>query len=80
MPLSYVADMKTYEILFMNKHMVDSFGRDMTGEICWKAFREEITPCLHCNNDRLVDQNGRPTGVKVSRGEKPRDRKMVHQL
>ena len=33
----YVADMETYEILFMNKYIKNLFG-DRAGEICWKAF------------------------------------------
>jgi len=35
----YVADMETYEILFMNKYMKDSFGADFTGKICWEELR-----------------------------------------
>jgi len=67
----YVTDMKTYKILFMNKHMVDSFGRDMTGEICWKAFRGESKPCVHCTNDKLIDRNNVPTGVVVWNDKNP---------
>lgn len=61
----YVADMETYEILFMNKHMVESFGRDMTGEICWNVFREEGKPCGCCTNAQLVDSRGKPNGVHI---------------
>ncbi|MBU8910627.1 MAG: response regulator [Desulfobacterales bacterium] len=61
----YVADMETYEILFMNKHMKDKFGADFTGKICWEVFRHESGPCSHCTNDNLLDQEGNPTGVKV---------------
>jgi PAS domain S-box-containing protein len=43
----YVADMHNYEILFMNKHMIDAFGGDFTGRICHEAFRGEIAPCVH---------------------------------
>ncbi len=71
----YVADMKTHEILFMNKHMIDSFGRDMTGEICWKAFRKESKPCLCCTNDTLVDKNNVPTGVAVWNDKNPISKK-----
>ncbi|BHH83800.1 PAS domain S-box protein [Desulforhopalus sp. 52FAK] len=71
----YVADMDTYEILFMNQHMIDSFGQDMTGEICWKAFRGESAPCLHCTNDKLVDTNNVPTGVVVWNDENPKTEK-----
>ncbi|MCG8568341.1 MAG: diguanylate cyclase [Desulfobacterales bacterium] len=61
----YVADMDTYEILFMNQHMIESFGRDLTGEICWDVFRGEKGPCAHCTNADLVDEFGTPTGVCV---------------
>lgn len=67
----YVADMETYEILFMNKHMVESFGRDLTGEVCWKVFRGESGPCAHCTNDKLLDENGKPAGVDIWQGKNP---------
>jgi len=67
----YVADMETYEILFMNKYMIESFDRDLTGEICWDAFRGESGPCPHCTNDQLIDENGNPTGVCVWQDKNP---------
>ena len=67
----YVADMKTHEILFMNKFMVESFGRDMIGEICWKSFRNESGPCSHCTNDRLINKDGKPAGVCVWENKNP---------
>jgi len=67
----YVADMETHEILFMNKHMIEAFGRDMTGELCWDAFRKESEPCRHCTNDQLIDDNGKPAGVCVWHGKNP---------
>ncbi len=54
--------METFEVLFANKSMKNSFGRDMTGEICWKVFRGESNPCHHCTNDQLIDEKGRPAG------------------
>ncbi|MCB2169619.1 MAG: PAS domain S-box protein [Deltaproteobacteria bacterium] len=67
----YVADMQTHEILFMNRNMIESFGRDMTGEICWEAFRDETGPCPNCTNRQLVDDRGRPTGVISWKGRNP---------
>ncbi|NNL76758.1 MAG: response regulator, partial [Desulfobacterales bacterium] len=67
----YVADMETYEILFMNKHMVASFGKDLTGEICWNVFRNEAGPCPHCTNDQLIDAKGEPADVCVWQGKNP---------
>jgi PAS domain S-box-containing protein len=67
----FVADMETHEILFMNKCMVNSFGRDMTGEICWDAFRGEAGPCSFCTNDKLINESGRPTDVCVWHDRNP---------
>ena len=67
----YVADMESHEILFMNRFMIEGFGRDMTGEICWQSFRGEAGPCSNCTNERLVDENGRPTGVCEWEGKNP---------
>jgi len=71
----YVADMETYEILFMNKHMIESFSMDMTAEICWDVFRGESGPCPHCTNDRLINARGEPTGVCVWQDKNPITRK-----
>ncbi|MGM0428044.1 MAG: PAS domain-containing hybrid sensor histidine kinase/response regulator, partial [Thermodesulfobacteriota bacterium] len=57
----YVADMNTYEILFMNRYMRGLFG-NRVGEICWETFHDgQSGPCAFCTNDRLVDASGRPT-------------------
>ena len=59
----YVADMKTYEILFVNKYTHDIFG-DVLGNICWKTFpADQSGPCDFCTNDKLVDANGEPVGI-----------------
>jgi len=67
----YVADMETYEVLFMNRYMIETFGRDMTGDTCWKVFRGESGACPHCTNDQLLDSDGKPTGVHVWQGLNP---------
>ena len=67
----YVADMETYEILFMNQHMRASFGKDLVGEICWNVFRGASGPCTHCTNDQLLDAEGYPTGVVIWEGHNP---------
>ena len=61
----YVADLETYEILFMNEHMRECFGQDFVGEICWDVFRHDSEPCSHCTNDKLLDSDGQPAGVYV---------------
>ena len=65
----YVADMETYEIIFMNKNMIETFGKDFTGEKCWKVFRGESKPCHDCTNEKLIDENGKPVGVYAWQGQ-----------
>jgi PAS domain S-box-containing protein len=59
----YVADMDSYEILFMNKYIIDAFGGDFTGRLCYQVLRGLSHSCDHCTNDRLLDAQGQPTGV-----------------
>lgn len=59
----YVADMQTYEVLFINDYMKKIFG-DITGQICWQSIQTgQNGPCTFCTNDKLVDANGRPLEV-----------------
>jgi PAS domain S-box-containing protein len=67
----YVADMETHEILFMNKNMVEIFGGDLTGEVCWKVFRGNSGPCPHCTNHKLLDENQNPAGVSIWQDKNP---------
>ncbi len=67
----YVADMETYDILFMNRFMREVFGSDMVGQQCWHVFRDETGPCPQCSNSRLLDDAGRPTGLLVWEGKNP---------
>jgi diguanylate cyclase (GGDEF)-like protein len=65
----YVSDMDTYEILYVNNYMVKSFGKNVTGEMCYKVFRNEDKPCPDCTNRALVDDKGKPAGLIVWDGE-----------
>ena len=63
--LVYVADMESYEILFLNKYGRKIWG-DIVGKRCWQALQVNQTgPCTFCTNDKLVDVEGIPTGVYV---------------
>ncbi|MDO9035100.1 MAG: PAS domain S-box protein, partial [Methanoregula sp.] len=59
----YVADMKTYELLFINKYGRDIWG-EIEGKVCWQTIQSgQDRPCPFCTNDRLVDDNENPTGI-----------------
>jgi len=58
--LVYVADMKTYEIIFVNKHMQNIFG-NIEGKVCWQTIQIDQTgPCGFCTNNKIVDSEGVP--------------------
>lgn len=62
----YVTDMKSHEVLFMNDHMKDLFGIDLTGSLCWESFHEDLKgPCDFCTNDKLTDADGNPVFPKL---------------
>jgi PAS domain S-box-containing protein len=71
----YVADMETYEILLMNKHMCETFGYGLVGKKCWKEFRQGHGPCDHCGNDRLLNEKGEPSGLMIWEDMNPLSRK-----
>lgn len=61
--LVYVADMQSYEVLFINRYGKEQLG-DVTGQICWQKLQKgQMGPCPFCTNNQLVDNDGRPTGI-----------------
>lgn len=63
--LVYVTDMDTREIIFINQYGKNIWG-DIVGKLCWKSLQSGQTgPCDFCTNDKLLDENGVPTGVLV---------------
>jgi two-component sensor histidine kinase/DNA-binding response OmpR family regulator len=61
--LVYVIDIKTYEILFINKYVRNLFG-DIVGKKCWQTIQTtENGPCSFCKNSKLFDEKGKSTGV-----------------
>ncbi|MFA5904812.1 MAG: PAS domain S-box protein [Desulfobacula sp.] len=62
----YITDLKTYEILFMNKYLKQFFSEDLIGKVCWQSFREnQDGPCEFCTNRNLIDAAGKPTGSNI---------------
>jgi len=61
----YVSDMKTYEIMYANKKLLETLGLkdDMgfKGQKCWQVFyKDQEGPCSFCTNKRLLDPDGNP--------------------
>lgn len=59
----YIVDMKTCEILFVNKYAQEVWG-DITGQKCWEVLQEGQTgPCEFCTNNKLLNKDGTPADV-----------------
>lgn len=61
----FVADCQTFEILFVNRNMAETFGNNMVGQKCWQAVRGQKDVCTDCPNNRLFDDNGQSAGLIV---------------
>ena len=59
----YIADMQTYEVLFVNDYGKNAWGTDIEGTRCYKSLQGLDAPCSFCTNDKLLDAAGMPVGV-----------------
>jgi len=61
-----VSDFETHEVLFLNQFGQDIWGSDAIGKPCWQTLQAGQTgPCSFCTNDKLLDQEGKQTGIYV---------------
>ena len=68
----YVADMNTYEVLFVSRQLESIYGNDLIGKKCWQALQFGQTgPCPFCTNEKFLDAEGEPTGVYVWERQNP---------
>lgn len=61
---THVVDIKTYEVVFVNRAFSDSRG-DLAGTICHQAIYQEDSPCIHCKIKDLVNEDGYPNGKTI---------------
>lgn len=58
----YVADMASYELLYMNQYAADLFGKDWQGQLCYSILQSGQTgPCEFCPNHLLVKDGSHGT-------------------
>ncbi len=67
----FAADLKTHEIIFMNRHSETLLNVRREGQPCYEVVRGEPRPCANCSNDTLLDPDGRPTGPLVWEDRNP---------
>lgn len=63
--LVFVADMQTYEMIFVNRSMARAFGSDAVGRTCYEVFRGEQAPCHKCTNEAMLEARYQPHGQMI---------------
>jgi two-component system phosphate regulon sensor histidine kinase PhoR len=57
----YVADLETYELLYMNKYGSQLFGGNWQNKSCYTVLQTgRVSPCAFCTNDQLL-RDGKPS-------------------
>ena len=60
----YLADFDSYEILYMNKEMIEQRG-NLVGRKCYKNIYGELKPCNFCKMQELVDEKRKPNNKTI---------------
>jgi signal transduction histidine kinase/ABC-type amino acid transport substrate-binding protein/CheY-like chemotaxis protein len=56
----YIVDPRTYEVLFVNRHLREMLGRDPIGGKCHEEFQGFPAPCPFCTNEIIIANGGQP--------------------
>jgi PAS domain S-box-containing protein len=68
----FVADLETYELLFVNRHMTRTYREDLIGKPCYQALFGRSSPCGDCKAQDLLDAEGEPNEGVVWEGPSPK--------
>ncbi len=52
----YVADPRTYELLYFNTSARKTWGEDIIGKKCYKVLQNLDAPCPFCTNDKILGE------------------------
>lgn len=52
----YVADPESYELLHVNQTAIDTWGKDLIGQKCYRVLQDRDEPCPFCTNDRIFGE------------------------
>jgi PAS domain S-box-containing protein len=59
----YVADLETYELLFVNDYVRRIFGDNVVGRPCYQVLQGKDSPCTFCSNEKLLTEDGKAAGI-----------------
>ena len=61
--LVYIADTKTYEMIWMNWYGIMIFG-NFIDKKCWETIQVgQSSPCEFCSNNKILDKDGNPNDI-----------------
>lgn len=76
----YVADMDSYEILYANKTAQEAFGKDLVGEVCYRALQRQQEPCHFCTNPIIKEMLYQPYEWEYQSPLNDKDYQIVDQM
>jgi len=53
----YVSDKETFEIIFANKKLKESYNKDIVGKKCYEELNDKDVPCDFCTNNIIFEKN-----------------------
>ncbi|MCK4272838.1 diguanylate cyclase [bacterium] len=56
----YIADPKTYKILYVNRALQNAFQKELVGGICYREFQGLNSPCKFCTNEIILKKKYKP--------------------
>lgn len=62
----YVVDVKSLDIIHMNRVMVRRKGGNYSGRRCHNALYDRDSQCIHCKIDDILDEQRKPNGLSIT--------------
>lgn len=76
----YVADPETHEVLYVNKVLENTLGRNPVGSLCYREFQGLDAPCDYCTNHIILEEKGTPYAWEFHNPIFDRDYKIVDRI
>ncbi|MBN1141232.1 MAG: response regulator [Deltaproteobacteria bacterium] len=76
----YVADPVTYEILYVNQALQKTFGKELTGGLCYRELQGLEAPCDFCTNALILKRKPAPYRWEFHNSKTGRDYALVDRI
>ncbi len=76
----YVADPKTYEILYTNSQLRSALKKNVTGRKCYEILQDKTQPCEFCTNHIILKNKGKPYKWEYRNPRTKRDYELIDKI